>query len=168
MKIHTLFLITLYGLMASIPANFNEMKKIEKNGMKVCWQFNEQNIDFKIFAPTQGWVAIGFNESKGLMGNNLIMGKIKNGKVTISDRYIVGFGDHRAVKDLGGITHVSQISGEENSDGTSLQFSISIESMDKYHYDLLQNKAFSLLIAYSQDDDFSHHSIMRTSIDIIL
>ncbi|MEZ4887976.1 MAG: DOMON domain-containing protein [Chitinophagales bacterium] len=167
MKTFSLFLITLYGLMATIPANFNPVKQIEKNGMKICWQINGDKVDFEVFAPTKGWVAIGFNETSQLVGNNLIMGKVENG-ITVSDRYIVGFGDHQTVESMGGTNHLSNIEGKEDNSGTTIRFSINADSLDKYHYDLLKDKPFTLLIAYSQEDDFSHHSRMRTSIDIVL
>lgn len=168
MKTFITFLIVLYGLMATMPSNFAPMKKIEKNGMKVCWQFNDDKVDFEVFAPTKGWVAIGFNEKSDLVGNNLIMGNVENGKITVSDRYIVGFGNHQVVESLGGVNHLSNIEGKENEKGTTIRFSVLKTAMDEYHYDLLREKVFHLLIAYSQEDDFSHHSRMRTSIEIVL
>lgn len=167
MKTYAILLITLYGLMATIPANFNPVKKIEKNGMKICWQFNGDKVDFEVFAPTKGWLAIGFNEKSNLVGNNLIMGSVENGKVRVSDRYIVGFGNHQTVESLGGVNHLSDIEGEENKEETTIRFSVLKDALDEFHYDLLKDKEFHLLIAYSQEDDFLHHSIMRTSVEIV-
>lgn len=158
----------IYGLMATIPPNFGQMKEIEKNGMKICWQFNHNKLDVKVFAPTKGWVAIGFNEENHLVGNNLIMGKIVDGQAIVSDRRIVGFGNHKAVEDIGGKNHLSNIGGKEDANGSLLQFSLTIESMDDFHYDLSKEKTLFLLIAYSESDDFEHHSRMRTSVEIRL
>jgi len=161
-------IILLYGGLVTITQHFSLMKTIEKNGMSVSWQFRGDQIEMEVFAPTQGWVAIGFNESDQLKGTNLIMGNVKAQQTKVSDRHIVDFGDHRAIESLNGINHLSQIKGEETEKGTILQFSICRKAKDKYHFDLVKNNSFHLLLAYSQADEFDHHSIMRISIKIKL
>lgn len=158
-------LLFLCGLMAMPDADMNQ---IEKNGMKICWKVEREEVHFKVFAPTQGWVAIGLNEQNKLVGSNLIMGAVDGDKVAVSDRYIVGFGDHRAVEKLDGISHLSNMDGIENSFGTTIEFSIKRQALDAYHYDLKTGKSLHLLIAYSIADEFEHHSRMRTSVSIVL
>jgi len=162
------FIILLYGSLVTIPKHFSIMKTIEKNGMTVSWQFRGDQIEIEVFAPTQGWVAIGFNESDQLKGTNLIMGNVKANHTKVSDRYIVDFGDHRSIETLNGINHLSEIKGEESKKGTTLQFNVCRKAKDKYHFDLVKDNSINLLLAYSQADDFDHHSIMRTSIKIKL
>ncbi len=144
------------------------MQTIEKNGMKISWSIKADQVHFEVFAPTQGWVAIGFNEKDKLVGNNLIMGNVVNGVCTISDQFIKGFEDHQAVETLGGQNHLSLISGQEDKKGTNIRFAIQSKAKDVFHYDLIKGKEFTLLIAYAQEDNFDHHSTMRTSIKIIL
>lgn len=163
-----ILIFMLYGLAVTLPPNYFCMKKIEKNGMTIQWKYSQNTIDFEVFAPTQGWVAIGFNETNQLKGTHLIMGTVKEGEVILSDRYIVGIGNHQPVEKLGGINHLYQPKGEENDKGTTLSFSIPIEAGDEFHWNLRENRPFSLLIAYSMEDDFSHHSRMRTAVDITL
>lgn len=167
----TLFIplfVLFYGAMASPNTNVVSMKKIEKNGMKIYWQVETELVHFEVFAPTKGWVAIGLNDQSGLVGNNLIMGNVIEDQVMISDRYIVGIGNHQAVEKLGGQSHLSNLEGKENTVGTTLKFSIKKEAQDQFHYDLTRDKIFYLLIAYSQADEFDHHSRMRTSVKIEL
>ena len=161
-------IILMYGSLVTIPKHYSLMKTIEKNGMTVSWQFRGDQIEIEVFAPTQGWVAIGFNESDQLKGTNLVMGNVKANQTKVSDRYIVDFGDHRAIESLKGINHISKIKGNETAKGTTLQFSICRKAKDKYHFDLVKSNRFHLLLAYSQADDFDHHSIMRTSTKIEL
>ena len=73
--------ILLYGVVVTIPNNFVCMKKIEKNGMQVQWKHQGGQLDVEIFAPTKGWIAIGFNKKNALQGTNLIMGKITDEQV---------------------------------------------------------------------------------------
>lgn len=163
-----LLFIFLYGFVVTIPNHYTCMKKIEKNGMSIQWKHQGNSIDFEVFAPTKGWVAIGFNQKNQLPGTNLIMGAVAGGQTLMSDRYIVGIGDHQAVEILGGSSHLSNIQGKETAKGTTLSFSISAKALDKFHWNLLEKEAFSLLIAYSQSDDFMHHSRMRTAVEIEL
>ena len=168
MKYFSILIIFLYGIMATLPQNFKCMKTIEKNGMKVSWTFDDDKIKFEVFAPTRGWVAIGFNEKNQLFGTNLIMGKIENKRVNISDQYIYGLGDHRPVEEVGGINHLSGLKGTEEAAGSTIQFFISKKAMDQFHFDLRLGKDIALLLAYSTEDDFDHHSTMRTSVIITL
>ena len=59
-------------------------------------------------------------------------------------------------------------SGEENASGSRVSFRIPIHSLDGYHKNLLPGTSFHLLMAYSREDDFTHHSMMRTSVQITI
>lgn len=168
MRLLLFIMLLLYGQMAPMPTNFHTMQKVEKNGMSVEWIIQEDQINFEVFAPEHGWVAIGFNPENRLPGTHLIMGKIEGGSCTISDRYIVNFGNHQAAKELGGKNHLSNIEGRECWKGTLLKFSIDKTPKDAFHYPLQQGKSYTLWIAYSESDDFQHHSSMRTSVEITL
>jgi DOMON domain len=144
------------------------MTKIEKNGMVVNWQFEGEYLAVQMSAPSDGWVAIGFNTADGLSGTNLIMAAVSDAKTLLSDRYIVAPGDHRSIEDLGGIPSLLLDTGLEKSGTTTISFKIRTEASDKYHFDLSPGKVFHLLLAYSLEDDFMHHSVMRTSVKITL
>ena len=112
MKILSLGMVLLYGFLVTIPQDQHYITKVETNGMEVSWKFNDDYVDFVITAPTKGWIAIGFNEKDQLINSNLIMGKVENGQSILSDRYVVGLGDHRDVESLGGTNHLSKLGGE--------------------------------------------------------
>lgn len=159
--------IFLFLLLITMESGSPE-KQVDKNGMQVKWKLEQSQLIVQMKAPTKGWVAIGINEQGGLKGTNLIMGNIINEHCTISDRYIVGIGNHKAVESIGGQSHLHLLSAEEVEGNTLIQFSVRMEALDDYHYHLWEGKPIKLLMAYSQEDDFEHHSIMRTSVDIIL
>lgn len=145
-----------------------QMQKIEKNGMTVKWKFEDEHLIFYLNAPTNGWMAVGINESAGLPGTNLIMATILNGEILISDRYILAPGNHQSVAELGGVSSVSPLSGSEKQLESNLSFKIARGSVDRFHYELWPGKRIYLLMAFSQEDDFMHHSIMRTALEIAL
>jgi len=144
------------------------MKEVHKNNMIVRWKMEKESIYFEMEAPTNGWVAIGFNETTSLAGTYLLMGRIRNGKAEVVEHYTERPGNYKPIADLGIPNQVISISGDEKGNLTKLKFSIPISKSSKYHKQLSKETKWTLLLAYSVDDDFQHHSIMRTSMEIIL
>jgi len=144
------------------------MKEVRKNNMTVRWKMEKEYIYFEIEAPTSGWVAIGFNETTSLAGTYLLMGRIRNGKAEVVEHYTEKPGNYKPIADLGIPNQVISISGDEKGNLTKLKFSIPISKSSKYHKQLSTESKWTLLFAYSVDDDFQHHSIMRTSVNIKL
>ncbi len=164
-----LFFMTAALLLQQCAAQTNpNMKKIAQNGMTVDWEIDQERLLLTIQAPTSGWVAVGFNTRDGLTGTNLIMTAVEGAETNISDRYIVAPGDHRSVADLGGKSAVTLIAGVENATGTTVRFALSLKAADRFHLDLAEGKTLHLLMAFSREDDFAHHSMMRTSVQITL
>jgi DOMON domain len=136
--------------------------------MTFQWRFSKDHLQCKATAPADGWVAIGFNIKNELSGTNLIMGAVEQDYVTIDDRFIVKPGDHQSIIDLGGSEALLQRSGKEENGITTISFSIPFSVNDKFHHNLYEGKEYYVLMAFSQEDDFQHHSTMRTTIKIKL
>jgi len=136
--------------------------------MTVKWEIKYERIYFEMEAPTEGWVAIGFNEKEGLVGTNLIMGTLRKDKLSMTDDFIVSFGNPQPIEKLGGSNQLSNQKGKEKGGRTTIHFSLHTKAADKFHINLEKGKTIYLLIAYSISDDFDHHSIMRTSAKITL
>jgi len=144
------------------------MKEISKNNMTVRWKTEQEIIHFEMEAPTDGWVAIGFNETSSLTGTYLLMGRVKNGKTEVVEHYTSQPGSYKPIVQYGVASQITIISGTETGNFTRLKFSIPVAAASKYHKELLTDSKWTLLMAFSLDDDFQHHSIMRTSVDIKL
>lgn len=144
----------------------DNMKKVRKNNMAVSWKMEKEYIHFEMKAPTNGRVAIGFNETTSLAGTYLLMGRIRNGKAEVVEHYTEKPGNYKPTADLGIRNQVISISGDEKGNLTKLKFSVPISKSSKYHKQLSMDSKWTLLLAYSLDDDFQHHSIMRTSVNI--
>lgn len=162
----TLLIISLCMFLANGPVR--PLQKVEKNGMLVSWEEKGEYLEIEVSAPSQGWLAIGFNETEALAGTHLIMVAVKGEAVQLSDRFILKAGDHRALSELGIEEKLDLISGEENASGSRVSFRIPKHSQDDYHKNLLPASTFYMLMAYSREDDFRHHSMMRTSVKITI
>ncbi len=159
-----LLLITGWGC----QAQENNMKSISKNEMNVSWFFSENRIHFTMSAPTNGWVTIGFNTHTGTKDAYLIMGNVAGDKVKIAEHYTLDPGNYKPIATLGASPQVQNATGFENSNKTVLRFSLPKKSFSKYQKDLSQGKEYTMILAFSREDDFQHHSIMRTSINVKL
>tara|TARA_R110002096_G_scaffold126532_2_gene273525 strand:+ start:13876 stop:14364 length:489 start_codon:yes stop_codon:yes gene_type:complete len=146
----------------------SEPKEISKDGMKISWSHSGKIVNFKISAPTDGWIAIGFNPKKGISDTYLIMARIINNKVEVLEHYTLSPGNYKSLEALGDSNQAVVINGKESQNKTEIEFSLPISSKDKYRYDLSPGNSYNLLYAYSQSDDFQHHSIMRNSCNIKL
>jgi len=140
----------------------------EKNGMKFTWKMEGDYMECIVESPGKGWIAIGFNERNTIVGSNLIMGAAEKGHFKMSDRYVVKFGQHESVLTLGVNEALLNREVIENKEGTIMKFKIKRKNIDQYHLNLEKGKSIYVWLAYSMEDDFDHHSIMRTSIQINL
>jgi hypothetical protein len=177
-----LFLLLAHVLFAAMIIDGSEhsdtvhqlpFKSITSDGMTVEWRVDGGMLHCQMTAPTQGWVAVGFNTKDQLMNTNLIMGCVEHGAVRVSDRFIVAPGVHKAIAELNGTEELSHVQGTEHSlEGrihTTISFSMPLRAHDTHHHQILtQGQRYTLLMAYSVEDDFQHHSIMRTSVSITL
>jgi hypothetical protein len=98
-----------------------------------------------------------------MAGTYLIMGNVINGKASVVEHYTISAGNYKKFSDLGANNSVKDVQGSENKQHTKLQFSLPIKSSNKYSKDLSHEKEYIFLLAFSQEDDFQHHSIMPYS-----
>ncbi len=161
--------IVIFVLIAIFQMSVIENDSISKNGMTVQWEFvDEDKIKFTLKTPSTGWAAIGLNTKNSLVGSNLIMATASDRGSVISDRFVVGFGNHQSMKALGVSSKVELLSASVENGKTTIIFEMETEAEDKYHFQLRKGQKIHMTIAYSQEDDFNHHSAMRTSVEIIL
>ncbi len=152
----------------TMVAQNNSWNTLEKNGMRFEWKIEGKHLRCKVEAPTTGWVAVGFNTQEMLKGTNLIMASVEQDFYRVDDRYIVAPGNHQSMETLGMNDQIFDRYGEEHSGKTFIHFAIPLKADDAYHLNLVIGQQYHLLMAYSLEDDFQHHSIMRTSTTIKL
>lgn len=149
-------------------AQQKNMQKISQNGMTVSWYHQNERIYFGMSAPTDGWLAIGFNVSDNIKGTYLLMGNVVDGKANVVEHYTVSAGNYKPLTAFAVPSQVKHVEGAESKRNTTVNFSLPVKANSKYQKDLLPGLKYVLHIAYSHEDDFQHHSMMRTSINITL
>jgi hypothetical protein len=147
----------------------NENKKlIEENGMSIRWHYAKERIFFEMSAPTDGWVTIGFNTTSSTEGAYLLMGSVVNGETKLVEHYTISAGNYKPLTILGEKAQVQDVTGHEKGKSTTVKFSLPVKAASKYQRNLVSGSEYVMIIAYSQEDDFQHHSMMRTSIQVKL
>ncbi len=145
-----------------------ETKVVKKNGMTVRWYHTSRHVHFKMEAPTEGWVAIGFHDEPPLTDAYLVMGAVDYGTVIISEFYTHRPGDYQSIKSLDGTDQLGDRGGEETVRGSMFSFSLPLGEGDRHRKSLCAGQTYYLTLAYSREDDFQHHSMMRTALEITL
>jgi hypothetical protein len=168
MKKYTLLLVSTALLIFNPLQSQTKMKVVNKQQMTVKWEYKGDRIFFEIEAPTDGWVAIGFNRSENITGTYLIMARVLNGETNVVEHYTIKPGNYKSFSELMSPVSIQNTEGSETKAGTKIRFSLPILAINKYAKDLTIGKEYVLLMAYSQEDDFKHHSVMRTSERITL
>ena len=143
------------------PVHSKAQNEISVSGMGFSYQWEQDSIEISIFAPTEGWLGVGFNDENNIVGSDLILLRWKNGKVDFKDLYVKGVGDPREDQKLGGNRSIRIVSGIEENDGTLIVFKIPIDSKDSFDFKHEVGRPFWLILAYSTHDDFDHHSRVR-------
>ncbi|MEL6656788.1 MAG: DOMON domain-containing protein [Bacteroidota bacterium] len=137
-------------------------------GMQVEWEYEGDEITFKLHSPYQGWLALGFNQQNDIMNTNLVKGAVTTKGVELQEYFILGYGEPQSVEALGGQSAVQEFVGLENADGTSFQFTMKTQLQDGFHYDLSPGQRVWIICSYSMEDDFGHYSVMQRHIEITL
>lgn len=170
MKLLSAFVLA-YGFAMTVPSDYcrpEQINKIIKHGMTITWEHKKGLIHFSMEAPTDGWVTIGFNESKNISGAYLLMGHVINDIPEVVEYYTISPANYKPIIKLGVPPQVREITGNQSAQKTVLSFALPVDSKLKYTKNLGKGNEYNMIIAYSQEDDFQHHSIMRTSIKVKL
>ena len=126
------------------------------------------NLLVKVSAPTDGWVAVGFDPTTAMQDANVIIGYVSNDTAYIRDDFGTGLNSHASDIGLGGTDDVADIGGTETGSVTEITFTIPLDSGDSYDRVLLVGQVYSVILAYGADDSFDTQHTVRvgTSIEI--
>ena len=159
---------TVLGLTLACAAQEKEPKVVKKNSMTVQWYYANDRIHLEMEAPTNGWVAIGFHEEASLADAYLIMGAVNEGRVVVEEHYTHQPGSYQSIQSLNGTNWIEMPDGDETNQKTRVAFSLPLRAPDQYRKSLQPGQTYHFTLAYSREDDFQHHSMMRTSLCITL
>ncbi|WP_299477549.1 DOMON domain-containing protein [uncultured Roseibium sp.] len=138
----------------------SQEKRIHSDGVEFSWYFRKQRLHAQMAAPTNGWLAIGFNSSPGLKNAYFVMMRMENGRFQSSERISSGF-DHAAVGELGLPSVLIDGSGKSDVGKTSVSIHLPARLPGPANIRLTEGSETHIMLAWSQSGDFSHHSTWR-------
>lgn len=119
-------------------------------------------------APTQGWVAVGFDPGRGMEDANIIIGYVKDATASVRDDFGTWFSSHDDDEKLGGTRDVTVLGGSEGDGITTLRFSIPLDSGDSNDKRLIAGNEYTILLAYGARDDFTGMHRKKGKVQITL
>lgn len=142
---------------------------VDLKEMSFSWKIVDKNIQIKLTGDSTGWIGIGFNPTKQMEGANYILGYVKDGEVALTDDYGDSARGHKSDEDLGGSSDVTLIGGSEKGKTTTIEFSIPLNSGDKYDTALDVNGDTVVLLGYGgKRDSFKSKHKYRSTITVNL
>ncbi len=132
-------------------ADYSHEVKVKK--ISFSWRVDGDRLAVRLSAKTTGWVGIGFNPSEEMKDANFILGYVKKGKVKLTDDFGVGETRHSPDKKLGGGMDAVLVGGTEDGGVTTIEFTIPLQSTDKYDSKIEVEGDTVVLLAYGPGRD---------------
>jgi hypothetical protein len=143
--------------------------ELNDEDMSFAWKIEGDTLAGKLVAETDGWVGVGFNPSKAMQDGNFILGYVKKGEPTVVDHWGDRRNAHKADDKLGGTEDVTLVGGSEEGKITTVEFTIPLNSGDKYDQPIDPNGETIVLLSYgSGRDSFRSKHKYRASFKVNL
>jgi hypothetical protein len=159
--------LLLFTLIA-VSAFAQQWKSVDEGDFHLEWMTDGGNLKIVVSAPTEGWVAVGFDPTNKMKDANIIIGYVENGRAVVEDHYANNIFAHRSDLDFGGSRDVSDVSGRESAGTTEMSFTIPLDSGDEYDRPLVVGETYKVILAYGKRDRISVKHDERESVDITL
>lgn len=138
--------------------------ELKDKKMTFSWKIDGDTLAVKLSAKTTGWVGIGFNPSVQMKDANYVLGYVKKGKARIIDEFGDKKTSHKSDKKLGGTVDAVLVGGTEEGGVTTVEFTLPLQSADKYDTSLEVNGDTTVLLAFGggRDSFRSKHKYRKT------
>ncbi|MCB0641506.1 MAG: hypothetical protein KDC44_07690 [Phaeodactylibacter sp.] len=157
MKFQKCFILLL-GLSGVLSTPLAGQHLITQNGVTLYYELQPDSIEIELFAPTQGWLAIGFNREDAIVGADLLQFAVTSEGLRAEDQFVRKPQVHPRDTEQ----NLRILSFREDQQGTMVRFKIPMRSGDPQDFEHQTHAPFFLILAYSAADDFQHHSRFRS------
>lgn len=168
MVVFTVILNPAYSKTIKQSINRQGYNEITAEGITLQWKVSGSFLEVMISAPTNGWVAVGFDPSSLMKDANIIIGFVKNGTPAVRDDFGSWYTSHDSDESEGGTTDVVVLRGSESGRKTELAFRLPLNSGDSFDRVLVEGRTYTVLLAYGAVDDFTTRHKKRTKVEITL
>jgi hypothetical protein len=149
---------------ASMVASLSDAKGLSPNiqidGVRLQAWHRDERLFASFSAPTRGWLAVGFNNFQRFEGSRFVIGHAKGSTIRIEE-HIAIVPDHVPVQELGLQAAVQDASIHSEAGRSRLEFSWPHRFADTDNPSLDAGQLTFIMLAWSQEPDFDHHSAWR-------
>ena len=142
-------------------------RRIVDGEVAFSWKHEADRLFGELSAPTAGWIAVGFNERRTLKGTRFVIAAVSMSPIR-AEEHIALVPDHRNVSALGLSPALNHVSGSYSQGLSRLEFSLPHQFRGRPALRLAPGASPHLMLAWSQDTDFTHHSAWRRHYDVQL
>ncbi len=156
--------------LAGAPATAAQDQKpgnIVDDGVTFQWRHRAGRLHATLAAPTTGWIAAGFNESRSLVNTRFVIAAVSKTPIRVEE-HIALVPDHKEVGRLGLPRVIADVSGYTESGISHLAFSWPHTFLERPSLSLSPGSEVRVMLAWSHERDFYHHSAWRRHFDITL
>jgi len=119
----------------------------------VHWSNNADELVMALEGRTSGFVAIGFEPVQAMMGADMIMGWVSDGKATVLDLNSTGlYGPHPPDEDLGGRDDILEFGGNESNGWTVIEFKRMMNTLDPFDKSFQPGQTVNIIWSMSSSD----------------
>ncbi len=130
-------------------------KEVKAGDMTFKWSIEGNKMHATLRAKTTGWIAVGFNPTKGMKDAMYVLGAEKDGKVKVENHFGTSERAHTPYKELDCKETVTNTSGKLDGEYTEISFTIPTDANDKCSKPLAMDKDTKVLLAFGSGKKFS-------------
>ncbi len=137
---------------------------VEIEEMTLSWREMEDAFCFRIEAPAEGWVAVGFGGGPAMKDASLIIGYADENGAHYRDDHGTSPVSHSPDTDLGGTDDIMEADVQESDGKTTFSFTLPMEPSDELDPVLTPGDTIRILAAWGNRDGFTGmHSEAHTA-----
>lgn len=148
-------------------ANADNDKSVEREGVAFKWHHQDDKLYGELSAPTAGWFAVGFNSEQSLRGTYFIIAAVSSAPVQ-AEEHIAIEPQHKHVTELGWYETLAHLGNSYTNGISRISFSVAARPDLQHGVALWPGAQTHMMLAWSHDSDFAHHSAWREHFDVTL
>lgn len=151
------------------PANATsaDRRSVVDDDVTFTWHHQADRLRGTLSAPSAGWIAVGFNEVRTLRNTWFVIASVAAKPIRVEE-HIALVPDHRNIVDMGIRSSIDHVSGFHRQGRSQLEFSLPHALPKRPALRLGPGTKTHLMLAWSHEAEFDHHSAWRRHYDVVL
>nr|CAB3263917.1 DBH-like monooxygenase protein 1 homolog [Phallusia mammillata] len=152
-------LTLMLGCQGQTPSQpYGNNRQLDTAGnVYLYWDFNTTHITLEVHGQTTGWVGFGISPGGGMTGADIIVGWVKNGQVTITDRHATG----NSFPPLDAEQNIDDLSGGESDGWTWIKFTRQFATCASTQDLAITDNTMKTIYAFSSNDPTGDDMVPR-------